>query len=114
MNNPLQTFLDAAGIKDVVLGPSKMTTPILIVPPCEHHVRPPPQPTPEQQQQQAYLDHLGTQCPHCGSGNICGEALDVDADMVMQPVSCHACGASWTDEYKLTGFSNLVVPQPET
>lgn len=57
-----------------------------------------------------YLANCGTKCPHCGSAELTGRALEVDAMIAWQPMSCETCGASWTDLFKLTGIANLVVP----
>lgn len=55
-----------------------------------------------------YAGTGGTICPVCESGNIStASPLDYDIGIAWQDVKCDDCGASWTDEYKLIGYSNL-------
>jgi transposase-like protein len=58
----------------------------------------------------AYLDSGGTICPHCSSTELSASGSDLHTSIVWQNVTCHSCGASWQDLYKLTHFANLVVP----
>lgn len=53
-----------------------------------------------------YLDSGGATCPVCGSSDIFGEQFEVESGEAVQPISCHACGASWEDIYTLTDVSN--------
>lgn len=46
-------------------------------------------------------------CPHCGSEDVEGGEVNVDAGGAWQEVTCNECGATWNDVYKLTGFSEL-------
>ena len=51
-----------------------------------------------------YRDSDGTKCPYCGSENISGEHVEVDAGGATQEVGCTDCGKSWYDCYSLTGY----------
>lgn len=66
--------------------------------------------SPDDEAEAAYLDSGGTICPHCSSTEISGGAIDVDASIAWQNVTCQSCGAHWTDEYKLTGIGHLHRP----
>lgn len=55
-----------------------------------------------------YAQNGGNRCPKCGSHHI--ETLDsisVDGSLAWQDVSCLDCKATWTDEWKLTGYGCL-------
>ena len=51
-----------------------------------------------------YVATGGTKCPFCGSEDIEGTSIDVDAGIASQEMSCNECDEGWTDEYTLTGF----------
>jgi transposase-like protein len=55
---------------------------------------------------QEYLDHGGTKCPHCGSLNLTGDHVQVDAGTAWQDIICDDCGKEWQDTYTLTGFAD--------
>lgn len=58
-----------------------------------------------------YLSSLGIVCPVCKSDNITVDGpMEQEAGIAWQDVECKACKHSWTDEYKLVGFSNLQSP----
>ena len=57
--------------------------------------------------QKEYAAKGGLVCPHCGSKDLVGHQVDLDVNGVFQEVTCQACGAMWTDVYKLTGFDNF-------
>ena len=57
--------------------------------------------------QAAHLLHRGGHCPACGSGDICGDSFEYDGSEHWQEVNCWTCGASWTDVYRLAGFTEL-------
>jgi hypothetical protein len=63
--------------------------------------------TAEDPEQAAHLLHRGGQCPACGSGDICGDSFEYDGAEHWQEVNCWTCGASWTDVYRLAGFTDL-------
>ncbi len=54
-----------------------------------------------------YAEKGGVLCPACKLGDIEGRQVDISADHAFQQCTCNACHAEWTDEYKLTGYSNL-------
>ncbi len=62
------------------------------------------------EQVQAYLK-ASHKCPYCKSQEIEGGAFDVEADHVYQDIKCIGCGRTWTDEYTLSGITE-VEPQP--
>lgn len=64
------------------------------------------------QSQQEYLDNLGGRCPNCGSENIdAAEAMDFESSpYCTKQVSCKNCDATWTDNYILISYSDLVTP----
>ena len=49
-----------------------------------------------------YLAQGGIRCPFCQCPDIemCG-ALDIDVGAAYQPMTCLACGETWTDGYTL-------------
>jgi transposase-like protein len=53
------------------------------------------------EQKRAYLKADGVRCPYCRSDEIEGGHVDIDAGGASQRISCHACGRSWYDGYKL-------------
>ena len=55
----------------------------------------------------AYVSHKGLLCPMCGSMDLDGESVEIEAGFAYQEVRCLECGADWTDEYSLKGYSNL-------
>ena len=65
----------------------------------------PPLMTPE-----AYVQHSGGGCPACRSGQMEGDSFDAEAAQVWQRIRCLACGASWTDIYRLQGYEDLELP----
>jgi len=52
-----------------------------------------------------YLAHGGTQCPFCGSYDITGDEVNIDAGSAWQDVFCNDCPAEWQDTYNLTGYA---------
>lgn len=61
---------------------------------------------------EAYQRKQGACCPACESEQIQGHFIEVNAGMAHQEIDCLDCGASWSDDYALTGYSTLVVPEP--
>lgn len=49
-------------------------------------------------------------CLNCGSENIEGGHVDVDAGGATQDISCIDCNATWTDLYKLDYVVNIDIP----
>jgi hypothetical protein len=64
-------------------------------------------PTPQLMTPEAYAQHAGGGCPACRSGQIVGDSFDYEAAQVWQRLRCLACGASWTDVYRLQGYEDL-------
>lgn len=56
-----------------------------------------------------YVAHGGIHCPACLSGDIVGDSFDVNEGYCTQEMSCSECGATWTDEYELTGVTDFKV-----
>ena len=53
----------------------------------------------------AYIDSEGSTCPYCGSTDISGGSLEVDAGVVTQTMSCDdSCDEKWIDVYSLVGI----------
>ncbi len=58
--------------------------------------------------EQQYVATGGIRCPACESAaGVEGGEINVDAGIAWQSCSCAECGASWNDNYQLTGYSNL-------
>lgn len=51
-----------------------------------------------------YVQHSGVRCPYCGSPDLDGGSVTVDAGAAWQGISCNGCGESWQDQYKLVGY----------
>lgn len=58
-----------------------------------------------------YTNKKGLTCPNCykTEGVDVWGGIHVEGDIAWQEVSCSICNADWMDEYKLSGYSNLVV-----
>jgi hypothetical protein len=54
-----------------------------------------------------YIAFKGVRCPSCGSSNVNGSQLEVDAGLAFQPMHCSECEANWSDSYGLTGYTDL-------
>lgn len=64
-----------------------------------------PKPTPAAAKtQEQYVEEGGTFCPYCGSRQLEGGSVTVDAGEAWQGISCNDCGAAWQDQYKLVGY----------
>lgn len=57
--------------------------------------------------EKAYVEKGGTRCPFCGSENITGGGVNIDAGGATQEVGCDDCGAEWADCYTLSGIITL-------
>ena len=52
-----------------------------------------------------------TRCPSCGDRFMFWTGLENDTkSLVSQVLICQSCGATWEENYVLTGYINLVVP----
>lgn len=56
---------------------------------------------------QVYVAKGGSICPNCGSSDINGGPVEVDASTAWQEITCQDCSASWNDLYQLTGYADL-------
>lgn len=52
-----------------------------------------------------HLKSRGAACPWCRSASLKAGRIEVDGDSAWQPVTCESCGKSWTDDYRLSGFT---------
>lgn len=43
------------------------------------------------------------ECPYCESGDLDSRAKEWDDDIIIVPIECEDCGASWSEIYSLTG-----------
>jgi transposase-like protein len=51
-----------------------------------------------------YCAHGGTHCPHCGSDDIEGGSIQIDAATAWQPITCNTCGKKWNDIYTIAAY----------
>jgi len=56
------------------------------------------------EQKDKYINQDGVNCPYCGSRDIEGQSIEVDAGGAFQDISCLRCNREWTDCYKLDGI----------
>ena len=54
-----------------------------------------------------YVADGGSSCPACKSKDITGGGYGADGTMVWTNITCLACGAMWTDVYRLIGYDSL-------
>lgn len=55
-----------------------------------------------------YAETGGLKCPVCGSDNIQGDCqADCDGPNATSEADCPDCGATWTDNYHISGYTNL-------
>lgn len=55
--------------------------------------------------QAQYVELKGTKCPFCGGGPLRGGDFGVGEGTAWQEITCQRCSFSYTDEYKLVGYS---------
>ena len=61
-----------------------------------------------------YLQTFGCQCPNCGSDDIMGYAIEeYGLTSANRPCECGECRAEWTEEFELSGYSNLILRDNE-
>lgn len=59
-----------------------------------------------------YVKRAGQDCPNCGGPHVQGDrSVEVDGGTAWQNCSCTECEATWTDNYKLVGYSDLAIPE---
>jgi hypothetical protein len=51
-----------------------------------------------------YVAKAGTKCPSCGSDELDGGEVSIDAGYASQEIRCLTCDAGWMDTYRLTGY----------
>lgn len=59
-----------------------------------------------------YVAEGGGECPDCGSGDIVGGFIDIEAGTATQRVNCNDCGQEWVDSYKLTKMDRVHTEDP--
>ena len=52
----------------------------------------------------AYIAGGGVRCPFCGSDDISGGPVEVEAGCAWQNVDCLACDEQWQDLYRLASI----------
>jgi len=57
-----------------------------------------------QEQVNQYVRNGGVGCPFCGSDNLDGGSVEIDAGGASQFLACLDCGQSWDDQYALCGI----------
>ncbi|NOS75361.1 MAG: hypothetical protein HOP36_12675 [Methyloglobulus sp.] len=63
-------------------------------------------------QQKDYVANKGLICPKCGADDIESTgSVEIDGPIGFGNVECSNCKATWTDQYRIVGFDNLVVEQ---
>lgn len=61
-----------------------------------------------------YVDKAGTKCPNCHSGRITVQDRNYNGyNLYQQFCWCKNCKASWTEEYLLSGYTDLELPEEE-
>ena len=48
-----------------------------------------------------YLEESGVNCPFCGSSQIEGASVEINAGSAYQPIGCLQCDKRWNDVYTL-------------
>jgi len=59
------------------------------------------------EQAENYVQQGGVRCPYCGSGDIEGSRVEIDAGTAWQEVSCSHCESRWQDVYELVSITPL-------
>ena len=54
------------------------------------------------EQKEHYLKHHAAICPFCGSNDISGGSMEVEATEAWQNITCCDCHETWRDVYKLS------------
>lgn len=60
-----------------------------------------------------YVENAGSECPNCRGTSVSGEAPSVviiDGE-VERHCTCSDCGAEWDETFKITGYTDLEVPE---
>jgi C4-type Zn-finger protein len=56
-----------------------------------------------------YVEDGGGSCPICRNADLDYDSVDFDGTLIQQKVSCHECGSSWYDAYRLYAYEDLVL-----
>ena len=72
-----------------------------------------PELTPEQ-----YVQHSGEPCPNCGDTRFFQYIQGyrhhtIAGSVIRRKAMCGECKAQWQDEFRLTGYLDLIVPVKE-
>jgi hypothetical protein len=59
------------------------------------------------QQQKEQYNFDPNYCPYCQSEDIDSYEAHVEQRMVLVPLKCHACDATWHDKYKFEGVAEI-------
>lgn len=63
-------------------------------------------------QQEDYVAKHGLICPNCGADDIESTApVEIDGPIGFGDVECRNCKSTWSDQYAIVGFDNLVVDE---
>lgn len=60
-----------------------------------------------EEQRKKYLKEGGVNCPFCGSEDIEGGHIDIDAGGAWQHITCLNCEKRWNDMYVLTDVEEV-------
>ena len=56
---------------------------------------------------QQYLEAKGVNCPFCGSSQIEGASVEINAGSAYQPIGCLECDKRWKDVYTLQDVEEI-------
>jgi predicted nucleic-acid-binding Zn-ribbon protein len=57
---------------------------------------------------QRYVKEGGTRCPNCGSRDLEGRSVEINAGHATQSVDCLGCGAAWYEKYQLVRIEPII------
>ena len=60
-----------------------------------------------------YVEKEGSHCPYCLSMDITTPRPGTSGTEIYVECRCETCKATWTDEYALAGYGELVVPSKD-
>ena len=58
-------------------------------------------------------DYDGSHCPNCNSSNLNGDGIELQDNSAYRNCDCEDCGAYWTEDFKIVGYSELMIPDKE-
>ncbi len=56
-----------------------------------------------------YVESAGNECPNCKSVEISANHMHFDGVKAWCTCDCEKCGATWTDNYELVEFDDLLI-----